>query len=115
GLICNTGRTPGTMLKIVLQRLGILEHFDVLTFSDAVGIRKPAPQIFHRTLEQLGVSSDRALHVGDDPTTDVQGALGVGMRAVLLRSPEASLLNDGRVWAIAALAELPGILQELQG
>lgn len=115
GLICNTGRIPGTMLKIVLQRLGILEYFDVLTFSDAVGVRKPDPRIYQVTLEQLGVSPDRALHVGDNPTTDIVGAQGVGMWAVLLGTPEVSPPEDGRVRAIEALAELPQILQDVQG
>ncbi len=115
GLICNTGRIPGTMLKIVLQRLGILRYFDVLTFSDAVGVRKPDPRIFHVTLEQLGVSPDRALHVGDNPTTDIVGAQGVGMWAVLLGTPDVSLPEDGRVRAIKALAELPQILQQMAG
>lgn len=115
GLICNTGRTPGTMLKIVLQRLGILEFFDVLTFSDAVGFRKPDPRIFQMTLEQLGVAPNRALHVGDDPTTDIVGARGVGMRAVLLGGVEASRSEDGDVPSIGTLAELPGVLQEVQG
>lgn len=112
GLICNTGRTPGTMLKIVLQRLGILEFFDVLTFSDAVGVRKPDPRIFQVTLEQLGVAPNRALHVGDDPTTDIVGAQGVGMWAVLLGVAEVSAPEDGGVPIIGTLAELPGILQQ---
>lgn len=115
GLICNTGRTPGTMLKIVLQRLGILEFFDVLTFSDAVGVRKPDPRIFQVTLEQLGVAPNRALHVGDDPTTDIVGARGVGMQAVLLGGVEASRSEDESVPVIRRLAELSGILQEVQG
>jgi putative hydrolase of the HAD superfamily len=115
GLICNTGRIPGTMLKIILQRLGIVDHFKVLTFSDVVGVRKPDPHIFHLTLEQLDVPPDRALHIGDNPTTDVLGARGVGMWAVLLGSPEVSLSEDNRVRAIEALEEFPPILQEVQG
>ncbi|MFQ5657301.1 MAG: HAD family hydrolase [Candidatus Methylomirabilales bacterium] len=114
GLICNTGRTPGTMLKIILQRLGILEHFDVLTFSDVVGLRKPDPQIFQVTLDGLSVPANRALHVGDNPSTDIQGARRMGMRAVLLGSPEAAPPDDGGVWTIEALGELPRILEQLE-
>lgn len=113
GLICNTGRVPGTMLKIILQRLGILDHFDVLTFSDLVGIRKPDPHIFRVTLDPLGVAPDRAMHVGDTIDTDVLGARGVGMWAVLLGSSEASLPDDTRVRAIETLVELPQILEEV--
>jgi len=115
GLICNTGRVPGAMLKIILQRLGILEHFDVLTFSDVLGIRKPDAQIFHLTLDPLGVPPDRALHVGDNMTTDILGARGAGMWAVLLGSPKVSLPEDARVQAIEGLTELPRILEEVWG
>ncbi|MEE9172623.1 MAG: HAD-IA family hydrolase, partial [candidate division NC10 bacterium] len=85
------------------------------TFSDVVGIRKPDPKIFHLTLEPLGVSPDHALHVGDNLSTDIHGARGVGMWAVHLGSSEVSLPKDGRVRAMEALGELPQILQEVQG
>lgn len=115
GLICNTGRTPGAMLKIVLQRLGIFEQFDAMVFSDVVGVRKPDPQIFRLALEGLGLAPDRAVHVGDDPATDMAGALDVGMRAVLLGLPGEPLPEDGRVWVIGALEELPRVLEEAAG
>ena len=115
GLICNTGRIPGTMLKIILQRLGILEHFDVLTFSDVVGVRKPDPHIFHLTLDRLEIAPDQALHVGDNPTTDILGARGAGMWAVLLGSSQESLAEDRRVRAIKALEEFPQILDQVVG
>jgi putative hydrolase of the HAD superfamily len=115
GLICNTGRTPGTMLKIVLQRLGIVDHFDVLTFSDVLGIRKPDPQIFHLTLEQLEVRADRALHIGDNPSTDVLGARQAGMWAVLLGSSGTLQAEEQGVRAIETLSALPRLLNEVQG
>ncbi len=115
GLICNTGWTPGAMLKIVLQRLGIFDYFDVLTFSDVVGVRKPDPQIFHLTLEGLGIAPDRAIHVGNDPVIDVGGALGVGMWAVLLGPHRDPPQSHGRVRVIEVLEDLPRILEEVGG
>lgn len=115
GLICNTGRIPGAMLKIILQRLGILEYFDVLTFSDVVGVRKPDPHIFLLTLERLEVPPDLALHVGDNPSTDILGARRAGMWAVLLGSPEDSISDDKRVRVIEALEEFPRILDQVAG
>ena len=81
-LICNTGRTPGKMLRLVLERLGLARYLSVLSFSDEVGLRKPHPDIFHRTLSALDVAPTEAAHVGDDLTTDVAGARGIGMRAI---------------------------------
>lgn len=110
GLICNTGRTPGKMLRLILERLALAPHLRVLTFSDEVGLRKPHPEIFHRTLSALGVAPDQAAHIGDDVTTDVAGARGVGMRAIHLCHPTgASQASDGAE-AIPNLHALQAIL-----
>jgi putative hydrolase of the HAD superfamily len=84
-LISNTGRTPGTALRRVLDHFGVARYFDRLSFSDEVGVRKPHPEIFTRTLAALGVPAEAALHVGDDAVADVGGAKGVGMMAIHLR------------------------------
>jgi putative hydrolase of the HAD superfamily len=110
GLICNTGRTPGKMLRLVLERLGLSPFLRVLSFSDEVGVRKPHPDIFHRTLSALGLSPGEAVHVGDDVTTDVAGARGVGMRAIhLCHATSVSQHSDGAE-SIPSLHALPGIL-----
>jgi putative hydrolase of the HAD superfamily len=109
-LICNTGRTPGKMLRLVLGRVGLAPFLSVLSFSDEVGLRKPHPEIFHRTLSALGVAPAEAAHVGDDVTTDVAGARGVGMRAIhLCHSTSVSQHSDGAESA-PSLHALPGIL-----
>lgn len=109
-LICNTGRTPGKMLRLVLERLGISPSLSVLTFSDEVGWRKPHPEIFARTLAALGVLPGEAAHVGDDVTTDIAGARGIGMRAVhLCHSTGISRQSDGAD-VIESLFNLPTVL-----
>jgi putative hydrolase of the HAD superfamily len=82
GLISNTGRTPGSMLRVVMEKLGILGFFDVTTFSNEVLVRKPNELAFNRTLEKLRVVPKAAVHVGDDSNMDVFGAKNAGMRAV---------------------------------
>jgi putative hydrolase of the HAD superfamily len=81
GIVSNTGRTPGVVLRRVLERYGLLEYFGPITYSDEVGVRKPAAQIFRLTLERAGVAPAEAVHIGDNPDADVVGAQGVGMRA----------------------------------
>jgi len=83
-VISNIMRTPGRVLKIVLDRARLLECFSVLTFSDECGIRKPDPEIFWRTLREVGVTADHAVHVGDDAVLDVEGARDAGMRVIQL-------------------------------
>ncbi|MEX2222285.1 MAG: HAD family hydrolase [Candidatus Rokuibacteriota bacterium] len=81
GIVSNTGRTPGVILRRVLEGHGLLGHFGTISFSDEVGVRKPGPEIFRATLSAAGVPPKEALHVGDNPDADVVGAQGVRMQA----------------------------------
>ena len=114
GLVANTMRTPGDVLRQVFDRSGLLAPFKVLTFSDECGIRKPDPEIFLLTLRQVGVAPEDAVHVGDDPVLDVEGARDAGMRVVQVAA-------DGRATApvkpdavITRLSELPATLARLE-
>src|SRR5439155_575752 len=41
GIVSNTGRTPGIILRKILERYDLLRHFSVISYSDEVGYRKP--------------------------------------------------------------------------
>jgi len=82
GLISNTGKTPGSTLRTLMESMGVLAHFQVTTFSNEVMVRKPAEAAFRVTLEQMKVPPKAAVHIGDDPDADIVGARRVGMRAV---------------------------------
>lgn len=81
GLICNTGRSPGRVLREVLRRRSIAHFFEVLTFSDEQRIRKPNPKIFLHTLVSLHSSPSTSLHIGDELGSDILGAKRCGMSA----------------------------------
>src|SRR5439155_692646 len=53
-LVSNIMRTPGATLRQLLGRFRLLGYFEQTTFSDEVGIRKPAPEIFALTLRAIG-------------------------------------------------------------
>lgn len=61
---------------------GIASYFDTLVLSDDIGINKPDPRIFGYALECAGVSAAESVLIGDNPLTDVAGALGAGWSAV---------------------------------
>src|SRR6266540_3244979 len=82
GIISNTGRTPGVILRRFLEGHDLLRYFTVISYSDEVGYRKPDAEIFLRTLKLAGAEPAEAAHVGDNPLDDVTGAQGVGMRGV---------------------------------
>lgn len=71
-------------LPALLDRLGLGRFFNVVVYSQEVGAEKPEPLIFERALARLGLSPGAVLHVGDRAMEDVEGALGVGMRALYL-------------------------------
>jgi putative hydrolase of the HAD superfamily len=68
----------------LLGALGLTPLVDAVVHSSRAGSAKPDPGIFHDALARLGVAAADALHVGDEPIEDVGGALGAGMRAVLI-------------------------------
>ena len=112
GVICNTGRTPGQVLRRLFARYGILESFATLTFSNELRLRKPKPAIFTDTLSALGVPAEAAVHVGDDPRTDVAGSKAVGMRAVHVTSGvQAPVLvpPDASIRTVADLLDVDGL------
>ncbi len=111
-VICNTGRTPGKVLRIILERLGMGQYLSVQTYSDEIGLRKPRPEIFQHTLAELGVQPSEALHIGDTLAADVAGANGVGMRAVHLCHPRGADNSPGHGETIFSM---PGLLPLLPG
>ncbi|MDE2843623.1 MAG: HAD family hydrolase [Chloroflexota bacterium] len=86
GMISNTGMTPGVSFRRFLDEHGMLEYFDVLTFSDEVGYSKPSCEIFNLTLSKLGSTPAQAIHVGDHFTNDVAAARSCGLKAIWIDS-----------------------------
>lgn len=82
GVVANAWPDPARVLRRDAQTFGLAERLDVLVYSDEVGARKPAPEIFLRACEELHVDPVDVLYVGDDLTKDVQGAAAVGMTTV---------------------------------
>jgi len=95
-LVCDTGLTPGRVVRKHLDRLGLLDGLAVQVFSDEVGVPKPDPLTFRTALDAVGVAPERALHVGDLRRTDVAGARSLVMRSVRIRAryDDTSALPD---------------------
>ena len=84
-IVCDVGLTPAPTLRERLRGFGMLDAFDAWAFSDETGWFKPAPQAFLPALEAVGLGAEDSAavaHVGDNPRTDVAGALALGMLAV---------------------------------
>jgi len=119
GLISNTGRTPGTILREILDRAGLGAFIDAMVFSNEHGECKPRESIFTTLRAHLGVECDEMVFVGDNLYVDIYGAQRCGIRAVHF-DPETrgvavaphvdhdhEIVPDA---TIRSLAELPGVI-----
>ena len=95
-------RLPG-----LLGRMGLAEWLHVVSYSEAIGVEKPHPEIFRDCLERLGVEATATLHVGDRMRHDIEGAMAVGMQVMLVD-------REGRRKARTALRDLRGLLSILE-
>ena len=77
---------------------------DAPLFSSREGLRKPAPALYLRACERLGVEPVDCLYVGDGNSRGLLGARDVGMTTVLVAVPGAVRYDDGQFEA----AEWPG-------
>jgi putative hydrolase of the HAD superfamily len=113
GIVCDAGFSGGELLRTLLDREGLLRHFEGWAFSDEVGHYKPSPRIFEAALEALGAAAPDSLHVGDLRRTDVAGAAALGMRTVRYRGmhddPDRELGIEAEI-VIDSHLDLPAIV-----
>lgn len=82
GLISDAQRV---FIEPELAQVGLSELFDVGIISTDYGFRKPDPRLFAMALDQLNVSKEEAIFVGDDLFRDICGAQASGILAVSLK------------------------------
>ena len=83
GIVSDTGVSPGSSLRELLDRHGFTPLFTAMAFSDEVGVAKPQSLMFETAARGLGVAPADLLHIGDLERTDIKGAKRVGARAAL--------------------------------
>ena len=107
GLLSNN---EGDMGKLS-EELGLSPYVDFTITSADVGASKPHPPIFQEALRRAQVEPQEAIHVGDQYDTDVKGALGMGIRPVLL---DRDRLSDD-IPECPRIESLPQVVELLQG
>ena len=90
-----------------IQRIGLGRFFHASISAQQFGVGKPDPRIFHAAAGSVGVAPADVLHVGDDCTLDVLGALNCGMQTVWVNRadhiwPHAAVPHE----TVATLTEL---------
>lgn len=104
GIVSNWDAT----LEQLIRGLGLLPYFDEVIPSASVGCRKPGKAIFEIALERIGVSAGEAVHVGDLPEADGEGAAGAGIRPILI--DRAGVHADCPFETVPVLTDLVSLL-----
>ena len=93
--------------KKKVAALGIAHLFDAVVYSAEFGVHKPDRRIFDHAAALLGVTNEQCLFVGDDPNSDITGALSAGMQALWLDHLESENLfvGDPRVHRVRSASE----------
>lgn len=95
-----------------LNTVGLAQHFQFHFAAEDFPAAKPAPDMFLAALERTGVAAHEALHIGDHPVDDIQGAQAVGMKTLWVNF-------SGKPWESTTMppdftvSELPQIVEVL--
>lgn len=86
-----------------VERTGLGSYFRAAISAREFGVGKPDPRIFYAAAGAVDTPVENVLHVGDDATLDVLGALNAGMQAAWINradhlwphelQPQAKLTN----------------------
>lgn len=106
-----------------LKKVGIHNLFIKTTFSGAIGWAKPYNQIWEESIKDLDIDKNQILHVGDNPFTDVDGAVNFGFQACWFKSRNhyrnsvsivpKTMNSSNFIGIIKELSELPKLLDKI--
>lgn len=96
------------------ELFGLDNYFSFVLRAGPDGRAKPFSDMYHLASERLGVPPGEILHVGDDLTTDVAGAIRCGVQACwinpyaadLMQADDARLLPHIEISRLASLTAL---------
>jgi putative hydrolase of the HAD superfamily len=113
-LICDTGMSPGRVVRELLRRAACSTRWRYRSSRTRSG-SKPHPRMFERALAPLRVAPANAVHVGDLRRTDIHGGRAFGMGTVRIRGAfdDTSALPDADA-VVDAHADLLETLETLR-
>ncbi|MEZ0326858.1 MAG: HAD family hydrolase [Fimbriimonas sp.] len=89
-----------------LKRLGLFEVFDKIVCADDVQNAKPAPDLYLKLIQELGVGPEECFALEDSPN-GIKGAKVAGLRVVAVETPLSRRLDLSE--ADAKLPSLAGM------
>lgn len=113
-VICNTGWHSANTVRNILGDHDFTQYFSQMTFSDEAGVAKPHKQIFEQTLANLSCMPEEAVHVGDSEYSDIVGARGANMQAILFAGVNEKYKDNNTAdFTISSYDNLAEILEKM--
>jgi putative hydrolase of the HAD superfamily len=75
-------------LKLVHSKLR--DYFDTIITSESAGHKKPRKEMFERAIELIGTTADDCIMIGDNPITDIQGAINASLDVIYFNPENVS-------------------------
>ncbi len=96
-----------------LSQLGLDDgRFNEIFVAHEHGIWKPDPRIFELALSATGTSSAETLMIGDNPYTDIAGAIAAGLPSLWINHSRLKLGPGGPqpTWEVGSIGEAANML-----
>lgn len=81
--------TEAALTRIDLYDVGMESVFELIILSSDIGIEKPDPRIFLKALNELHLTPDEVVYIGDNQIDDIQGSAAAGIRSILITNQSA--------------------------
>ena len=93
------------------ELFGLSDYFQFVLRAGPDGRSKPFADMYHLAADKLNVPLGEILHVGDDLTTDVAGAIRCGMQACWIKPENADLMQtaDSRLLPHIEISQLASL------
>ena len=78
-------------VEVLCTEAGLVQSLAVIVDSTRSGLSKPAPEIFQRALEVLGIDTSAVIFIGDSYERDMIPARQLGMKTVWMEGPHPRL------------------------
>lgn len=100
--------------SLELERFMPANHIFI---SGAVGVGKPASEIFELALKTLDVDAGDAVFFGDSYESDMVGAMNAGMHTVWMNHRKRDLREGARIpeWTVQSAEEMAALARRLAG
>ncbi|MCH7399312.1 YjjG family noncanonical pyrimidine nucleotidase [Belliella sp. DSM 107340] len=92
-----------------LNASGLTPYFDLIITSETTGHKKPDARIFQYALDNLGINNEGAIMIGDNPNSDILGAINAKIDQVYF-DPHNKGIELKPTHTIKHLKELEGLL-----